>query len=465
MSPGVIGYPPAPSSWPIPFVRYPPQTANGLTAHLYGGYQSNGSAFNGAATRSSNGGTSSLTAVSSSNGNNSTSSDRATTRSTSSQSPPNSAEHLSRTNLYIRGLGAGTTDKDLLAMCQQHGKIVSTKAILDKATNQCKGYGFVDFDCPESAEAAVKALQDSGIQAQMARVRQQDQDPTNLYLANLPSTWTETNLETLLAPHGPVTSTRILRTANGHSRGVGFARMDSRETCERIIAKFNGQPVPGLTVEPLLVKFADSGKKNKQAFMNTNFDALSISASEPYAAVSPYVDQAGVYQNGNVPTLFPPSMQGYMRGAFNSGQICYIPAIGHPYAAAAYLPFAVPPMLHNQSILGYSAAASAPGSVAGDSAATAAAVNALAAQLSHFSIVPTGAGAVSASAAAGFQLQPAGSASAAAVAAAYQAAAAAQYQPHFVQMPYAVEQAQDRFNNNDMIAQAGSAQNFQDTEQ
>ncbi|XP_031667584.1 RNA-binding motif, single-stranded-interacting protein 3-like isoform X2 [Oncorhynchus kisutch] len=48
-------------------------------------------------------------------------------------------EQLSQTNLYIRGLPSGTSDQDLIKLCQPYGKIVSTKAILDKNTNQCKG--------------------------------------------------------------------------------------------------------------------------------------------------------------------------------------------------------------------------------------------------------------------------------------------------------------------------------------
>lgn len=69
-------------------------------------------------------------------------------------------ETLSKTNLYIRGLQQCTTDKDLVNMCQQYeiyyflkrlniyrytslfvrfGNITSTKAILDKTTNKCKG--------------------------------------------------------------------------------------------------------------------------------------------------------------------------------------------------------------------------------------------------------------------------------------------------------------------------------------
>ncbi|XP_014828230.1 PREDICTED: RNA-binding motif, single-stranded-interacting protein 3-like isoform X2 [Poecilia mexicana] len=80
-------------------------------------------------------------------------------------------EQLSKTNLYIRGLPPATTDQDLIKLCQPYGKIVSTKAILDKNTNQCKGYGFVDFDSPAAAQKAVASLKASGVQAQMAKVR------------------------------------------------------------------------------------------------------------------------------------------------------------------------------------------------------------------------------------------------------------------------------------------------------
>ena len=76
-------------------------------------------------------------------------------------------------------------------------------------------------------------------------LQQQEQDPTNLYIANLPLYMTETNLEEMFSPFGQVISTRILRDNQGHSRGVGFARMESKEKCEQIIQTFNGQKIPG----------------------------------------------------------------------------------------------------------------------------------------------------------------------------------------------------------------------------
>ncbi|KAG1933467.1 RNA-binding motif, single-stranded-interacting protein [Pimephales promelas] len=190
------------------------------------------------------------------------------TNNSSSSSSTTGWEQLSKTNLYIRGLPPGTTDHDLVKLCQPYGKIVSTKAILDKTTNKCKGYGFVDFDSPVSAQKAVTALKTSGVQAQMAK--QQEQDPTNLYLSNLPVSMDEQELENLLKPFGQVVSTRILRDPNGVSRGVGFARMESTEKCDAVISHFNGKFIKSSSgmlgaSEPLLCKFADGGQKKRQS--------------------------------------------------------------------------------------------------------------------------------------------------------------------------------------------------------
>uniref|UniRef100_A0A3B5MKR9 RNA binding motif, single stranded interacting protein 2a n=1 Tax=Xiphophorus couchianus TaxID=32473 RepID=A0A3B5MKR9_9TELE len=96
------------------------------------------------------------------------------------------------------------------------------------------------------------------------------QDPTNLYISNLPVSMDEQELENMLKSFGQVISTRILRDANGTSRGVGFARMESTEKCEAIIQHFNGKFIktpPGVLAptEPLLCKFADGGQKKRQS--------------------------------------------------------------------------------------------------------------------------------------------------------------------------------------------------------
>uniref|UniRef100_A0A6Q2YKJ3 RRM domain-containing protein n=1 Tax=Esox lucius TaxID=8010 RepID=A0A6Q2YKJ3_ESOLU len=252
-----------------------------------------------------------------------------TNSSTNNSSSSSTAgwEQLSKTNLYIRGLSPATTDHDLVKLCQPYGKIVSTKAILDKTTNKCKGYGFVDFDSPAAAQKAVTALKNSGVQAQMAK--QQEQDPTNLYISNLPLSMDEQELEALLKPFGQVISTRILRDSNGASRGVGFARMESTEKCDAVISHFNGKfikTLPGVPAppEPLLCKFADGGQKKRQSqnkFVQNgrawardgdarlvSAFALSVFYAPPYSignrmiaqtSMSPYISPVSTYQVPN----------------------------------------------------------------------------------------------------------------------------------------------------------------------
>uniref|UniRef100_A0A8C6PW18 RNA binding motif, single stranded interacting protein 1b n=2 Tax=Nothobranchius furzeri TaxID=105023 RepID=A0A8C6PW18_NOTFU len=173
-------------------------------------------------------------------------------------------DQLSKTNLYIRGLLPSTTDQDLVKLCQPltWAWAVVTVSLFSS------GYGFVDFDSPAAAQKAVAALKSTGVQAQMAK--QQEQDPTNLYISNLPLSMDEQELENMLKHFGQVISTRILRDSGGVSRGVGFARMESTEKCEAVISHFNGKfiktpagvPAPP---EPLLCKFADGGQKKRQS--------------------------------------------------------------------------------------------------------------------------------------------------------------------------------------------------------
>uniref|UniRef100_A0A8V1A5X9 RNA binding motif single stranded interacting protein 2 n=1 Tax=Gallus gallus TaxID=9031 RepID=A0A8V1A5X9_CHICK len=224
-----------------------------------------------------------------------------------SPSSGGAGEQLSKTNLYIRGLHPGTTDQDLVKLCQPYGKIVSTKAILDKTTNKCKGYGFVDFDSPTAAQKAVTALKASGVQAQMAK--QQEQDPTNLYISNLPLGVDEQELEALLKPFGQVVSTRILRDPHGASRGVGFARMESTEKCEAVITHFNGKYIktpPGVPAppDPLLCKFADGGQKKRQSQGKFVPNGRAWARDSDTGTVTLAYDPATALQNGFYPAPY-----------------------------------------------------------------------------------------------------------------------------------------------------------------
>lgn len=67
---------------------------------------------------------------------------------------------------------------------------------MDKQTLKCKGYGFVDFKSIEDAKKALAELKKEQKDVQFAK--QREQDPTNLYFANLPGDIDEQCLANML---------------------------------------------------------------------------------------------------------------------------------------------------------------------------------------------------------------------------------------------------------------------------
>jgi hypothetical protein len=175
------------------------------------------------------------------------------------------------------------------------------KAIIDKQTNKCKGFGFIDFECHEDAQNAIAELQKKGYTAQLAKSsQQQEQDETNLYFANLDFNMTEQDLRQALSEYGNVVSVRILRDQDKRSRGVGFARMNDKKQCQEIIDQFHNKTFPNFTDKPVQVKFADASKNKK--LYKTGFDDMK-SGPPLYSPM----DQTGSYAPQAV--LYPPWTQ------------------------------------------------------------------------------------------------------------------------------------------------------------
>ncbi|KAI8618853.1 hypothetical protein BC830DRAFT_1078950 [Chytriomyces sp. MP71] len=175
---------------------------------------------------------------------------------------------VSMTNLYIKGLKNSCTDDDLYNMCKVFGNIHSSKAILDLTTHECKGFGFVMYETIEEAQYALTELAKLGYNVSFAKEtfntklkNLQDEESTNVYVSNLPLEMDEEGMLKLFAPH-TVISTKILRDpATQLSRGVGFARMDSRASATAVIGEFNGTILE--SGQCLQVRFADSAAQKR----------------------------------------------------------------------------------------------------------------------------------------------------------------------------------------------------------
>ncbi|KAL7950144.1 hypothetical protein V8C42DRAFT_361153 [Trichoderma barbatum] len=166
-------------------------------------------------------------------------------------------------NVYIRGLHPTTDDELLYHFTSRFGAVETSKAIIDTNTGACKGFGFAKFYDVRDSELCIRAFHRLGYEIGFARESfnsrlkaEGDEGSTNLYISNLPKSLNEMELATIFLGYH-IQSSKILRDSMGNSRGVGFARFDSRDICDEIVRKFNGIGI-GEEGLPMNIRYADT---------------------------------------------------------------------------------------------------------------------------------------------------------------------------------------------------------------
>ncbi|KAL5198702.1 hypothetical protein ABZP36_002214 [Zizania latifolia] len=76
-----------------------------------------------------------------------------------------------RANLFVYDIPQEYGDGELANLFQEFGRILSTKVFIDKTTGVSKCFGFVSYDTPESAQAAIKRMNGSQLGGKMLKVQ------------------------------------------------------------------------------------------------------------------------------------------------------------------------------------------------------------------------------------------------------------------------------------------------------
>ncbi|OBT68627.1 hypothetical protein VE03_01661 [Pseudogymnoascus sp. 23342-1-I1] len=223
-------------------------------------------------------------------------------------------------NVYIRGLHPDTNDETLAAYAALFGRVETSKAIIDTGTGTCKGFGFAKYFDARDSEKCIRGFYSRGYEVGFARESfnsrlkaKGDHSSTNLYVSNLPKTMNEMELAAIFMDYN-VVSCRILHDSQGNSRGVGFARLESREICDEIIRSYHGQPVGG---EGLLlqVRYADTPAQKdlkkitteRRQFRTTEYNLSAFGSPVDIASLTPPMASSGVSRmaqiSGHLPQL------------------------------------------------------------------------------------------------------------------------------------------------------------------
>ncbi|MCU7549616.1 RNA-binding protein [Chitinophagaceae bacterium LB-8] len=73
-------------------------------------------------------------------------------------------------NIYISNLSFDMQDDDLKGFFSEYGEVSSAKVIMDKFTNQSRGFGFVEMPNQEDAKKAISALDGKTVDNRVIKV-------------------------------------------------------------------------------------------------------------------------------------------------------------------------------------------------------------------------------------------------------------------------------------------------------
>lgn len=81
--------------------------------------------------------------------------------------------------LFVGSLSWGTTSEGLRAAFERFGPITEAKVVEDRETGRSRGFGFVTYETPDAAEAAMSEMNGSTLDGRSIRVDLAHERPRN----------------------------------------------------------------------------------------------------------------------------------------------------------------------------------------------------------------------------------------------------------------------------------------------
>ena len=72
--------------------------------------------------------------------------------------------------IYVGNMNYNTTETDLESLFKSYGDVASVNIIVDRYSGQSKGFGFVEMETAEAADAAISALNEQEHDGRRLRV-------------------------------------------------------------------------------------------------------------------------------------------------------------------------------------------------------------------------------------------------------------------------------------------------------
>lgn len=157
-------------------------------------------------------------------------------------------------NIFIKNLDKSIDHKTLCDTFSAFGNILSCKVALDRE-GQSRGFGFVHFENPDAADAAIAQVNGMLLADRKVFVghfqanRKTPNGPskfTNIFVKDLPLDVGDDELKAMFEPFGEITSCIVQRKKEDNaSLGFGFVNFSQPEAARAAVEKLNGSDCRG----------------------------------------------------------------------------------------------------------------------------------------------------------------------------------------------------------------------------
>ncbi|KAL9357708.1 hypothetical protein Peur_050961 [Populus x canadensis] len=240
------------------------------------------------------------------------------------------------TNVYVKNLSETTSDEDLMKFFSNYGAITSAIVMKDQS-GKSKGFGFVNFQSPESAAAAVEKLngttfndkvwyvgraqrkgeREAELKARFEQERNSRYEKlkaANLYLKNLDDKIDDEKLKELFSEFGSITSCKVMLDQQGLSKGSGFVAFSTPEEASRAMNGMNGKMIGK---KPLYVAVAQR-REERKAQLQAHFTQIQAPGLSPmpsglpgYHPGAPRLAPQQLFFGQGTAGMMPPQPTGY----------------------------------------------------------------------------------------------------------------------------------------------------------
>jgi len=198
-------------------------------------------------------------------------------------------------NVFVKNLAREVDNKVLYDRFSTFGNILSCKVSTDERGNS-KGHGFVHFETPEAASAAVEGMNGQDLcgkecfvgpfQPRKERVPEESAEKwTNVYVKHLEKTVDEDRLKHIFEQWGPITSAVIMRDEKGESKGFGFVNFENHEKASEAIEALNDKEFEGKMM--YVGRAQKKGDREKE--LRDMFNKIQTERQSKYQGVNLYV--------------------------------------------------------------------------------------------------------------------------------------------------------------------------------